>query len=849
MPPTAAQTLQRTWKMTVTSEHATNGITIVRRLTQCMDTYFCERCQELDCLDEHSGFCLLAVGGYGRKELCLLSDIDILMIHKDGRETAIAKDFFTPLWDLGFTLGHGVMTSSQCLDLAKTDNTFQTSLLDARFVAGSRQVSEAILTRIEALLTQKRRQELSTWLIHAYMVRHKKHEGTGGMLEPDIKEGIGGLRDCNLIHWLAVLHFKAHGIENLSMHGLLDQHEKETLTASLAHIFLVRNGIHALSHRPTNKLYFDIQPQLAQALGYEDRGNELAVERFLARLHRHMAEIRILGRFFIQNHIPFAHRIMDAGERPEQKEPLDISRSELVNAPSRMMDIFVQSCVTGRPLSWKTRHRITDLHHLVDDAFRTDSRICAAFEDILMSREAEGTFTQMLETGFMGTFIPEFGNIQDRVQFDAYHLFPVGAHSIRTLRNVCTCTRDDDQKFVPHLCRFSGDKILRMAALLHDIGKTGPNHAARSAALTETVLKRFGWSPKERAEVVFLVANHLLLVHTALRRDLDEESVIQDLAFFVQTPRRLHKLTLLTWADSRATGPKAWSTWTRTLLQDLVLKTQKIMEQEVIAIPLAVQKITSTRDFLRAQAVHMFPDDNLESLLRTIPSRYLLHVPRQEILEHIKLIKPFLKTGDTDPGRCILTHAPAATGTVFTRLTLITKDRPGLFATVAGTLALHDIQVLTASLHRWQNGIVVDTFTVIGPPDPLYQDEAWASVKITLTKALKNPEDLTTKLTAKQQFHPVPRQPHCLEPECVRIDNAGSDFYSIVEMRCRDHPGLLYTIAQGLHRAELDVAFAKIATHRDQVQDTFYVRDTCGQKILTHDDMAYVRNILLESIG
>ncbi|MDD2219607.1 MAG: DUF294 nucleotidyltransferase-like domain-containing protein, partial [Desulfoplanes sp.] len=149
MPPTAAQTLQRTWKMTVISEHTTSGITIVRRLTQCMDTYFCERCQELDCF-EHPGFCLLAVGGYGRKELCLLSDIDILMIHKDGRETAIAKDFFTPLWDLGFTLGHGVMTSSQCLDLAKTDNTFQTSLLDARFVAGSRQVSEAILTRIEA---------------------------------------------------------------------------------------------------------------------------------------------------------------------------------------------------------------------------------------------------------------------------------------------------------------------------------------------------------------------------------------------------------------------------------------------------------------------------------------------------------------------------------------------------------------------------------------------------------------------------------------------------------------------------------------------------------------------------
>ena len=856
MTPTAAQILKQTWKIAMPHRHTSCGINSVRRLTRCMDTYFNQRFQELGCAD-YLPFSLIAVGGYGRRELCLRSDIDILMIYEDDRACEMANNFFTPLWDQGFILGHGVMITSQCLDLARTDKTFLTSLLDARFVVGSRQLSENLLERIDTLLSKRRRDDLSLWLIDGYMTRHKKHEGTGGMLEPNIKEGIGGLRDCNLIHWLAILNFKVHGVENLTMHGLLDQHEKETLTASLAHIFLIRNSIHALAKRATNRLHFEIQPQLAQTLGYEDQNNELAVERFLVSLHRCLAEIRILCRFFIKTHITISPRNSSSAEKTfqrvstlsEQKESIDISRNDLMSVPQHLMDIFVRSCITQRPLSWKSRHLVSDLLYLVDDAFRQNQHTADALATILMAPGAYCTLTQMLETGFLGALIPEFGRVQDRVQFDAYHLFPVGAHSLRTLQNICTCTQDDAQNFFPHLCRFSKDKSVRMAALLHDIGKTGPNHAARSGTLTDTVLKRFGWPEKERKKVIFLVANHLLLVHTALRRDLNEESVIQDLAFFLQTPTRLHKLTLLTWADSKATGPKAWSTWTRTLLQELVLKTQKIIDQEVIAVPLAVQRIAATRDFLRTTANHLFQGSKLESLLKAIPSRYLLHVSRKEILTHLTFIKTFMETKDDTQNAYILTHTPPEAGEIFTRLTLITTDRAGLFATITGTLALHDIHVLTASLHRWHNDLVVDTFTVMGPPDPLYQDEAWQKIETTLNESLANPDGLDEKLAIKQRFHPVPAHPHCLEPECVRIDNGGSDFYSIVEMRCKDHPGLLHTIAKGLYHAEIDVAFAKIATHKDQVQDTLYVRNKYGQKITTHEEMARVRQILLHSIG
>ena len=855
MPSIAAQTLQNHWKITQTTEHTRNGIRSVRHLARCMDTYFSQRSRELGYTNPPL-FSILAVGGYGRRELCLGSDIDVLLIHA-GREEAFAaeaaQEFFTPLWDLNFTLGHGVMTVSQCLDLARTDTTFLTSLLDARRVTGSRQISETLLTRVDALLTDTRRRELSQWLIHGYTERYARHEGTGGMLEPDIKEGIGGIRDCNLVHWLAVLHFKAHGVENLTMHGLLSPYEKEALTQSLSHIFLVRNTIHALAKRPGDRLHFDLQQRIAETLGYVDTENEAAVERFLAKLHRSMAEIRILCRFFIRNHIPSSLR--NTGPKPhdplkidEEGETLDVSRHELLTDPLRLMEIFAKSAASGRLLSWKTRHRIIDLLYLVDDTFRQNPRVRAAFEKILMAPRADSACTQMLETGFLGTLIPEFGVVQDRVQFDAYHLFPVGAHSIRTLKLICTCTQDHARDFFPHLCRFSRDKTVRMAALLHDIGKTGPNHAARSAALTDTVLKRFGWEQKKRNEVIFLIANHLLLVHTALRRDLEEESVIQDLAFSLQTATRLHKLTLLTWADSKATGPKAWSTWTRTLLQELVLKTQKVIDQEVIAVPLAVQRIAHTRDFLRARTGHLFSSPACEALLRTLPSRYILHYAPEEILEHITRSKPFLTADVTQAPAFLLTRTRAEKSNGFVRLTLITRDQPGLFATITGTLALHDIPVLTASLHRWNNGTVVDTFTVMGPPDPLYQEEAWHGIETTLARAIQDPDTLEEALAHKRRFHPAPHYPHCLEAECVRIDNGGSDFYSIIEMRRKDHPGLLHTIAKALYSADLDVAFAKIATHRDQIQDTFYVRDRYGQKIIDHNAMARIRQLLLESV-
>ena len=849
MPSRASKRLRDNWARIFKGQASAEGTALVRRLSMFMDDYFQERIEE--CPQKPDGYAILAVGGYGRRELCLGSDIDVLLLVPDSQSPgvhAFARFLFTPLWDQGFVLGHNVMTILQTMELADQEYTTMVSLLDGRMVTGNRNLALSLFHELDDLLNPKRRKQIAERLIHDLTTRHDRERTSKGMLEPDLKEGIGGLRDAHLIHWLSVLEHKAYGLANLSMHGLLSTEEKQTLSESLGHLLVVRNCLHGVNDQKSDRLFFDVQPRVADLLGYEDREGQRGVEFFLADLHRHMREIRILCEFFVDSLLAGTFHHVSGKERIARHPVISLQGSDMDDDPGTIMDGFVQSSLTGCPLSWTTRKAVTSRLHLVTGEDLATERFKTAFESILVSDRAQETLLQMLETGYLGALIPEFGIVQDRIQFDAYHLFPVGVHTLETIRAISRCSKQDSEHFAPFLCRFSKDRILRWAALLHDIGKTGPNHAQRSGTLADNLLERLGWSPSEREKVVFLVSNHLLLVHTALRRDLADESVIQDLAFTLQTPTRLHRLTLLTWADSRATGPKAWSSWTKTLLQELVVKTARMFEQDTLVVPLAVQRIAHTRDFLRTRARHLLSGPELETLLASMPPRYLLHHDKEDILRHIEGMQPLVQDTKAPLRHHVFLREPPNTDHPFTRLTVITRDRPGLFASIAGALTLNDIQVYTASLHRWDNGIIVDTFLVTPPPDPLYQEETWSRVDGMLSKAFAEPDELSKRLSEKNRFASQPNHPHCLEKACVRIDNGGSDFHSIIELRSKDRPGLLYAIARGLQRAGLDVAFAKIATHRDQVQDIFYVQDAGGQKIVDDAEIAALRESLMRSL-
>ncbi|MGX9364743.1 [protein-PII] uridylyltransferase [Desulfoplanes sp. PS50] len=839
----ANKRLRKHWSQVFRGQAATDGIALVHRLSMFMDGYFQERLDE--CSVHPDTFSILAVGGYGRKELCLGSDIDVLLLVSDSQSAPVdtfARALFTPLWDQGFALGHNVMTILQTMKLARKEYTFLVSLLDGRLAAGSKHLALSLFRQLDTLLAPQCREQLASRLMHDYRARHDRERTTKGMLEPDLKEGVGGLRDAHLVHWISLLEHKAYGLENLTMHGLLSPEEQETLSNSLRHLLVVRNCLHGVNSQKGDRLFFDVQQRVAGLLGYEDKNGQRGVEYFLADLHRHMREIRILCECFVTRFVPRPLHEKSQEKYHAGRSVINLKESDLDEDPGVMMDAFVRSGLTGCPLSWATRKAITSRLDRVTGEDLADERFTTAIESILVSDRAYETLLQMLETGYLGVLIPEFGIIQDRVQFDAYHLFPVGVHTLETIRAISQCTDSDSENFVPFLCRFSRDRMLRWAALLHDIGKTGPNHAQRSGTLADKILQRMGWPPSEREQVVFLVSNHLLLIHTALRRDLDDESVIHNLAFTLRTVTRLHRLTLLTWADSRATGPKAWSSWTRTLLKELVLKTVRMFNQDTMAVPLAVQRIAQSRDFLRSRTNDLFTGPELEPLLTSMPPRYFLHHEKEDILRHLEGVKALLTANASTTRHHIILRESPNHDHPFTR------DRPGLFASIAGTLALNDIQVFTASLHRWDNGIIVDSFLVTPPPDPLYQEATWSRIDATLSKTFTEPEELARLLAEKNHFASRPYHPHCLEKACVRIDNGGSDFHSIIELRSKDKPGLLYAIARGLQQTGLDVAFAKIATHKDQVQDIFYVQDAGGQKIVDDDEMAALRESLMQSL-
>jgi len=837
----------------------------LRQHARLIDDYFCEAfagSRVGPALGiERNPYAIIALGGYGRQEQCLHSDVDLLLLFEKkvpARAEELVQEVIYPLWDMGMDVSYATRSLKDCLSRAVHDFDVLTPMLDARFVCGMSLLYMRLAEGLRSDVIGPRQRTIIDWLVQRNARRHEAFGDSAARLEPNIKEGRGGLRDYHTMLWISRIEYNLAHVRDMLYLGRLSHDEYRELSRALQFIWHVRNHLHHLGGRKLDQLRFENQLELAGRLNYREKGGQQPVERFMADLHGRMEFLRQQLLIFLYE--LGLEKVRRRRRRPRKKtgiEGLKVIRGGMLGftapekitaSPALLMDIFVESARLKIPLGAEARRLVKEFSHLVNRKFRVSAFQREAFEKVLLAADPEfDVLTEMLNTGFLVRYIPPFCDIADRIQYDEYHLYPVDRHCLRTVRTLKTfgaARKGRPLRLYEKIYReLKNKKLLMWAALLHDIGKGGAidNHSAKGAAIAYRILAERAMEPAHAETVSFLVKEHLLLVKTATRRDIQDEETAISCARRVGDVQRLKMLYLLTVADSMATGPMAWNDWVATLLRDFFLRVLNVLEKGELATPEAVESVERKKAELIAAAPSVQKRQHLQALIDLMAPRYLLYTPAEEIREHLKLVNRLDKNLFVwDIKR------PPASGS--RTVTICTHDRPGLMAKIAGVFTLNNLNILDVQVFTWRKGIVLDIFKVKPPQDLLLENEKWERTGRQLQDALDGKLDPAVALARKlaSGWRPKRRLPQ--KPHRVTVDNRSSSFFTIVDVVTYDFPGLLCRITDALFQCHLNIWLAKIATKADQVVDVFYVRDFNGQKADSPGQVAAIQAAILDRL-
>jgi [protein-PII] uridylyltransferase len=802
-------------------------------------------------------YAIVALGGYGREEQCIHSDVDLLFLFAKrvpSDAENLIREMIYPLWDIGMEVGYATRSVKECLTLAASDLNILTPLLDARFICGMSMLVSDLMAQLRDRVVRKRRGRIMDELLASTRSRHAQFGDSAYLLEPHLKEGQGGLRDYHAMLWIARLETDLRQPRDLEYLGLLSHSEFAHLWEALGFIWSARNHLHHLCGRKCDRLHFETQLRIAEMLRYRSDAGQQPVERFLGELHGRMEAVK-------RQHLLLLHELGLEGRgrrrRPTLKVPVEgiemvawgmlsfTGPEAVLKRPELLVRIFEESAIHKAPLSPEAKRLVGEFRHLVDARYRSTPEIVRAFERILKASDADFSVLDDLHTtGFLEAFIPEFRSVSNRIQYDEYHLYPVDKHLLRTVQTIKHLVGEAGgaEPLVARVYRELKSKaVLTWAALLHDVGKgdTHKDHAVHGADIVRRILSDKGLTAAEVDTAAFLVREHLYLIKTATRRDIHDEETAVACARHIMDPERLKMLYVLTVADSIATGPAAWNDWTAHLLRELFLKVLNILERGELASEEAVSVIERKHAAVLASAASDAARRELEALFTVFPPRYLLSVPAEGILAHIPLYRQLVAEREF-----VWEIRPSAEGATRT-VTVCAKDRPGLIASMAGVFTLNSINILGVQVFTWRNRTALDVFEVTPPPDAIFEAEKWRRAEGHLQAVLAGTLDLAEALKPRLDANRVVRPKGVKREHLVRVDNATSSFFTIVEVFTYDFPGLLYLVADALYRCGLDISVAKIATKVDQVVDVFYVRDINGQKVDTTERVSAVKEAVL----
>ncbi|MBU1161937.1 MAG: [protein-PII] uridylyltransferase, partial [Proteobacteria bacterium] len=653
---------------------------------------------------EKNPYAIIALGGYGRREQFIHSDVDLLFLFEKyvpEKAEYLIQEIVYPLWDIGFEVGHATRSLKECVKLAIDDIEVLTSLLDARFVCGMSLLYSSLMEHLRKRFKKKHSTKVIKKLVDISQSRHECFGDSSYLLEPNLKEGQGGLRDYHTMLWIARLKSNLTQFRDLEYYGFLSHDEFQNMRQALEFIGNVRNCLHHLSGRKCDQLYFEYQIKMADALKFGKKNGQQPVERFLGKLHsqmeflkqQHLMFLYELGLFkdIKRSRKALKHTLIKGLEITENGMINLVSSEDILRDPNLLMKIFEESATLNIPLSAEAKRLVREFSFLVDEEFSSSVLNLESFERILAKPSSTfNVLNEMLNTAFLIRFIPEFKEISDRIQYDEYHLYPVDRHLLRTVQNIKRFGTSEGISEYP-LCsdiykRLKKRNLLLWAALLHDIGKgeTGVSHSISGAEIAESVLLKKGYPTEDIETVSFLIKEHLLLIKTATRRDLNDEETAISCARKINDIDCLKMLYLLTVADSMATGPKAWSDWTATLLRDLFFKVSNVLEKGELASRDAVEAVEKKTAEVLGSAIKHYAKNDLEALFNFMSPRYLLYTSSGGIMEHIELYK---NMGTADFIWKVTKTPDSNTRTV----TICAQDRPGLFSKIAGTFTLNGL--------------------------------------------------------------------------------------------------------------------------------------------------------------
>ncbi len=835
------------------------GSVVMAPYTAFIDALLCGTykllCKELKVTEETS---LVALGGYGRKELNIHSDVDLMLLYGGERTTAIeelTEKFLYILWDTGLDMGFSIRSVKESIELASEDLKTRTALLDRRLICGEESLFRAMdnAVRVE-LFGPEKAKSFAREKISENKERHSRYGGSIYMLEPNVKEGYGGLRDIHTSRW--ILQASSNALVDMDelQALLLGEREVSELNASLDFLLWVRNELHFATERKNDQLTFDHQEKIALNMGYKKTMNALAVENFMHDYYMHASNISHYADILYSRCIEEGVSVVPSGEA---KEEVDkdffiagarlMANSECIfdEKPVAMMKAFEYSSLRGVQLSPQIKDLILASIRLVNDDFRNSKAAAAAFLNILKGPNVYNTLAEMHNLKLFNAYIPEFGDITCKVQHDMYHIYTVDVHTLFAVRELERLRGEYKKDFFLFSTLFEElerPDLLYLGVIFHDIGKhLGKGHAESGARLIPQIFKRLKLKRDDVEVVKFLVRHHLILANTAQYRDIHDEKLVVDFAKTVGSIEKLNMLYLLTFADVRAVGPEVWSQWKGTLFQELYFKVLTVIERGTFDVEEARGRVKRVKK--EALACFEKPGrDEVERIFKLLPQRYFLSNNPSAIASHIQTLR---KLEEKTPLK-VSTRQDIERD--YTELVVCSRDTPGLFSMISGVMAANSINILGAQVNTLQNGIALDIMQVKSVYRQRITDaKKLADIEEDLAKVVTGVVRLDS-LIADQKPSILDMKPTPDVPTRVLVDNEVSETHTVLDIHTENSIGLLYKISRVLMELGLYIEIAKISTKGERASDIFYIKDIFGQKIFFKDKLDAIVNALYDEL-
>ena len=810
-------------------------------------------------------FDICATGGYGRGELAPFSDIDLLFLlpyKQTPRVEQVVEFMLYMLWDLGLKVGHAVRSVDECIRQARSDLTIRTALLETRplwgkgalFLELRRKYDKEIIANTGPAFVESKLAERDE--------RHRRMGDSRYVLEPNLKDGKGGMRDLQTLFWIAKYLYRVETMADMVSHKILNPEEAQRFTKAQRFLWTARSHLHYLTGRQEDRLTFDVQTLISQRMGYNDRPGSKGVERFMKHYFLVAKDVGNLTRIFCaaleaeSKRLPRLALLRVALSRRKEIDGFVLDGERLAlrherqfrDHPVDMIRLFAVAQHHNLDIHPSALRTLTRALRSVGPALRQNPEANRVFLDILTSpKDPEISLRRMNEAGILGRFLPDFGRVVAQMQYDMYHTFTVDEHTLFAIGVLHKIDSGDLKDEIPVVCevmhKIISRRALYVAVLLHDVAKgRGGDHWTLGAKVAEKLCPRLGLSAEETETVAWLVDMHLTMSGTAFKRDLEDPRTVRDFVELVQSPERLRMLLVLTCADIRAVGPGRWNAWKGSLLRELYLRAEEVMAGSSNLALGRDRRMTAAQAALRERLPDWTAEEYEAWCARGYPA-YWLSLDTETHARHARMVREAERA-----------HQPLTVDSRIdrnqgiTEITIYTEDHPGLFSRLAGALSMSGANIVDAKIFTMSNGMALDMFSVQdaeGGPFAAGEKLARLSamIELTLSGQLRPREELAKRkpvVGSRTRVFKVPPR--------VLVDNAASNAHTLIEVNGRDRPGLLYEVTRALTTLGVQIFTAKIATYGAKVVDVFYVKDIFGLKIINEAKLQQIRDKLLEAL-